>query len=368
MNFALMVCKVSLKVRPRANLHVQQSRHPMKVRHTTLLCLCNFLVLSVLSAHCEETVMKKVSQIMNAEEAQANRFNGTVAIFYNPITQVDSREWDSIKEFNGPYHPLIGDYKCDDLAVLRKQLHWMRRSGVDVIVYDIYGFKTWNILDISKDKTLPLLINELANQDNESRKLKLVIWLEKWSVSPTLEEYQFGLKYVRENLATRDFYYHYKGAPLVLAYNPGKEYDQIVKENPSIRLERINASPTTDWSYVENYPQTSNPEWMPVNPGFDQYLENAYISKYVHLVKDMDVEVIRQHGPEAAALREDGRLFERQLLRAREVSPEIIFISGWNDWQCSLQIEPAVEYKFKYVDMAARLIGRSTETLPYRQP
>jgi hypothetical protein len=48
---------------------------------------------------------------MNAEEAQANRFNGTVAIFYNPISQIDSREWDSIKEFDGPYHPLIGNYR-----------------------------------------------------------------------------------------------------------------------------------------------------------------------------------------------------------------------------------------------------------------
>ena len=43
-------------------------------------------------------------------------------------------------------------------------------------------------------------------------------------------------------------------------------------------------------------------------------------------------------------------------------------VSGWNDWQCCLQIEPSVEYEFKYVDMAARLLGRSTETLAYRQP
>jgi hypothetical protein len=81
----------------------------------------------------------------------------------------------------------------------------------------------------------------------------------------------------------------------------------------------------------------------------------------------MDVEAIRGHGPRAAAVREGGRYFEKQLLRARECNPEIIFVSGWNDWQCSIQIEPAVEYEFKYVDMAARLLGREHETLPYRQ-
>lgn len=307
---------------------------------------------------------------MNTEEAETNRYNGTVAIFYNPITQIDSREWDSIKAFNGPYHPLMGDYKCDDLAVLRKQLHWIRRAGVDVIVYDVYGFKTWSITDLPKDKTLPLLINELSNQEKESRKLQLVIWLEKWFSNPTVEQYQFGLDYVRKNLADQDFYCRYRGAPLVLLYENGKNeaFDITVEANPSFRLQRVRPFKTDRWSYVEDYPQTLNREWMPVNPGFDGFLERAYTKKYVEHVTDMNVDAIRRHGPQAAALREDGLLFERQLLRAREGNPEIIFISGWNDWQCCLQIEPAVEYEFKYVDTAARLLGRSTETLPYRQP
>ncbi len=85
-------------------------------------------------------------------------------------------------------------------------------------------------------------------------------------------------------------------------------------------------------------------------------------------MSDLNLDAIHRHGSAAAALREDGRFFERQLLRAREGAPDIVFVSGWNDWQCCLQIEPAVEYEFKYVDMAARLLGRDVETLPYRQP
>ena len=306
---------------------------------------------------------------MNVQEAQTKRFNGTVAIFYNPITQIDSREWDSIEEFTGPFHPLHGRYKCDDPAVLRQQLHWIRRAGVDVIVYDVYGFKTWSIPDIVKDKTLQLLVSALANQEQESRKLQLVIWLEKWAANPTAEQYQFGLDYVRTNVASRAFYHRYKGTPLVLLYENGKNdaYDGIVRANPDFRLQRVRPFETEVWSYVENYPQTMNREWVPVNPGFDGYLERAYTQKYVEHVTDLDVDAVRQHGPQAAALREDGRYFEKQLLRAREGNPEIIFVSGWNDWQCCLQIEPAVEYGFKYVDMAARLLGREAETLPYRQ-
>ena len=51
---------------------------------------------------------------------------------------------------------------------------------------------------------------------------------------------------------------------------------------------------------------------------------------------------------------------------ARQVNPEIIILSGWNDWQYANQIEPAVEYRFQYVDLAARLLGRAAETQSYR--
>ncbi len=64
--------------------------------------------------------------------------------------------------------------------------------------------------------------------------------------------------------------------------------------------------------------------------------------------------------------REDGAYFRKQFLRAREVNPEIIFISGWNDWQYGSQIEPAKKYKLKYLDLTAQMLGRWDETARYR--
>lgn len=305
---------------------------------------------------------------MNVAEAQQHRFNGTTAVFYNPITQIDSREWDSIREFNGPFHPVIPNYKCDDPTLIHKHLQWMRRAGIDAIVYDIYGFKTWEITDIPKDRTLPLLVEALSQQDDEGRKLQLIIWLEKWFSNPTVEQYRFGLNYIQEQLAKQPFYYQYHGKPLVLAYlNYGDdEFNIIAQEYPDFSLRRIRPFKTDVWSYIEDFPQTENREWMPVNPGFDPYLENAYCAKYLEK-KELNLEEVRLCSQVAAARREDGQLFERQLLRTREIDPEIIFISGWNDWQCCLQIEPAVEYGFKYIDMAAKLLGREAETLSYRR-
>jgi len=304
---------------------------------------------------------------MHIIEAEHQRFNGTVAVFYNPITQVDTREWDSILEFNGPFHPIIPDYRCDDVHVLRQQLRWMRRAGIDVIVYDVYGFAKWDITDLPQDRILPLLIQELSHQDDESRPLQLVIWLEKWFTNPTLAQYRYGLNYVRELLAPQTFYYRYRGNPLVLTYLNGDDetFKDLEKENTYFTLRRVRPFTTDVWSYIEEYPQTANCEWVPVNPGFDGYLECAYREKYLEH-KHLEIEAIHQHGNIAVERREDGRFFERQILRARDVDPEIIFISGWNDWQCCLQIEPAVEYGFQYIDMAARLLGREHETRPYR--
>jgi hypothetical protein len=104
---------------------------------------------------------------------------------------------------------------------------------------------------------------------------------------------------------------------------------------------------------------------MTVNPGANGFMEDAFIKQFVHK-QAVDAKALRERGKEAIQQRADGKYFENQLLTARAVDPKVVFISGWNDWAWCLQIEPAKEYGFKYVDLAARLFGREKETAPYR--
>ncbi len=69
--------------------------------------------------------------------AKLGRFNGTVAIFYIAHFQAVSRDWDSIEEYKGPYHPLLGYYRYKTKDDRLKHLKWLRRAGVDAIVYDV---------------------------------------------------------------------------------------------------------------------------------------------------------------------------------------------------------------------------------------
>jgi hypothetical protein len=223
-----------------------------------------------------------------------------------------------------------------------------------------------NQKDLPEDKTLQFLLEELASQEAESHKLHLCIWLETYLGNPTLEEYDFALNHIREQLSKHSFYYRYDGKPLVLLYLNGncEAVDEVEWKNDYFSLHRIRPYQSDVWSYVQHYPQKLRKEWMPASPGIDSYLELAYIAKYVTKDPSPNYEEIRRTASRAD--REDGAFYRRQLAWAKQANPDIIFVSGWNDWQYGTQIEPAMEYEFLYVDLTAEVLGRRQETEPYR--
>jgi hypothetical protein len=306
---------------------------------------------------------------MDAGKAAKTRYDGTVAIaYFSHFEDTAIHDWVPIKEWNGPFHPLLGEYKTSDRKIVRQHLQWLRRAGADVIIYDTCRIQPeLTLLKLAKQKTLKLLAEELSHQEKETRKLKLVVWMERWNSNPTAEQYKFAMDYVRKNLANRDFYYRLDGKPLVLTYlnGPAPDVDKIDQEyRQFFTLRRV--SPSADvpgWKY---FGPLGDKECMTVNPGADGFMEEAFINGVIDK-QPIDVEALRQRGKAAIAQRANGRYFENQLLKARGVNPKVIFISGWNDWAWCLQIEPAKEYGFKYVDMAARLLGRKDETRPYRR-
>ncbi len=306
---------------------------------------------------------------MDAAAAEKTRYKGDVAIWYGShFEDTDTHDWVPIREWNGPFHPLLGNYKTDDRKIVRKHLEWLRRAGVDVILYDVCRIRQeLTLYDLPNQKTLQILCDELSHQGKEKRKLKLAIWIEKWNSNPKAEEYRFGLDYIRTKLAPKDFYYRLDGKPLVMRYlnDPAPDFSAIDAEfNPSLTVRRI--SPNTgqeSWGYF--FSPNPSAESMTVNPGADGYMEFAFINGILG-GKPVDVKSLREHGKSVLAERRDGKLFEDELLAVRKADPKVIFISGWNDWAFCMQIEPSQEYRFQYVDTAARLLGRSEETSRYR--
>jgi len=309
--------------------------------------------------------LKRVTQ-----DNTMDRFNGTVAVWFGMHHHGhDSRDWNNIREFGGPYHPLLGYYRSDDPEVLRTHLHWMRRAGIDMIVYDMCPCEEAKpaLTDLSRDRSLHLLADELSNQRNESRKLSLCVWIEKYADDPTVEEYQCVMDYVRAHFSDKDWYYRYNGKPLIVTYLNGvnRAVGQIERDNRYFELRRVRPYYCDVWSYVEEYPQLIRTDWISVSPGHDAYMELAYQAKYLRKEPSPDFQAIRNQCRPVD--REDGNAYRRQLEWAMQNNPDIIFVSGWNDWQYCLQIEPAVEYGRQYLDLTAQLTVRWDETAPYRE-
>ena len=96
----------------------------------------------------------------------------------------------------------------------------------------------------------------------------------------------------------------------------------------------------------------------------DSYLEDAHISRHVKHETSPPLEVIRAKAQRMP--RQNGETYVQQLQLAEQNDPEIIFVSGWNDWQYGCQIEPALEYRFFYLDLTSKVLGRWTETGSFR--
>jgi hypothetical protein len=175
------------------------------------------------------------------------------------------------------------------------------------------------------------------------------------------------LGYLQERVSKRDCYFRYHGKPLVLAVLNGENraIHDVEWRNAFFDLRRLRAFYTDAWSYVEHYPQLRRKDWMPASPGINAALERAYLAQCAHQIPAPEHAEIWRNAPKAE--REDGMYYRKQLLWAKQANPEIIFISGWNDWQHGLQIEPAVEYGGLYLDLTSEILGRWEETAPYRE-
>jgi hypothetical protein len=310
----------------------------------------------------------------------AMRCNSNVLVWYTAHNQIDRRDFDLVEKYGSPIHPLLGYYNPAEDEVVKSHIKWIRRGAIDVLVYSIFSTSLWSVYDIEKDKALPKIISQLENQGTEERKLKICFIMENYIDYWNMEQLNYIFSYLKDRFFDKPYYFHYRKKPLIMFFvndNKNESIDKLTRENLDCEMRKIwwNVPGDQGWLYIEKYPQTVRKDFMPVSPGFNSLLEDLYIRD--QLLKEPDNKLYQRfcESPymtdEEVKKRanrqswENTKFYQKQLKWAVKNNPENIFISGWNDWEYENPIEPSKEYKFKFVDITAKLLGRESEVKKY---
>jgi hypothetical protein len=183
------------------------------------------------------------------------------------------------------------------------------------------------------------------------------------------------MEFSKKSIVDFPYYYRKDGKPFFIIYIYSNITDIIEKAQKKYSSFDLKIVVPDEFKgpnyakYISKYPQELREDWIPVSPGFDSSLEQMYLRDIYKISKN---ENLRQYftdintninevrkNPKFFMNRKDSETYKKQLIRALEHNPEIIFISSWNDWQFGNQIEPADEYGDKYISITAEILDRS---------
>lgn len=338
---------------------------------------------------------RKVCDYNNAGNKKKDKY---VALFYwtwhqgddttynvKNITDIVSKYPEAMKDYNHPAwgkkrssfyweQPLFGYYQTTDKWVLRKHAEMLADAGVDAVFFDCTnGNITW------KDSYEALMETWDKAQKDGVKVPKIVFMLPFGPSSNSLESLRQLYKDVYKPGRYKNLWFIWKGKPCIMAYPDNLTDSQTDREIASFFTFRpgqpdyVNGPTRNDqWGWLEMYPQhgyVHKPDggYEEVTVGVAQNanpLSKGHCSAFN--LKDAygrNFSVRNGFDP-----RIDGYLygwnFSEQWDRAFELNPELVFVTGWNEyiagqwlpkdgwtgnpfsfvdeynWNCSRDIEP----------------------------
>ncbi|CAN0626964.1 Lipopolysaccharide biosynthesis protein-like protein [Burkholderia multivorans] len=128
--------------------------------------------------------------------------------------------WDAIRKY-GDRQPLLGWYEEGSVDVATKQLAWMRKYGIDLVIYDWY----WT------DKDGPALTQAIDAYLQSPRRHDVgfsILWANHTGTPSSLQQFDAIVDYWISTYFKRDSYYRIDGRPVVFIFSPD-ELEQKAK-------------------------------------------------------------------------------------------------------------------------------------------
>ena len=263
-----------------------------------------------------------VSEILN-ENPQARDTNA-------------SPPWGPHNAFHFWGEPLYGYYRSNDPWVIRRHAMLLADAGVDFLIFD-----TTNA--VIYEEAFMALCEVFDEMRQEGTRVPQIAFMVNTRAGETAEAiynvlYEPGLY--------PELWFHWRGKPLMLC-DPDEASDTI-KEFFTLRkahwpFELVNTQNAWHWEAI--YPQVYSYEYDPYVP--EQV--NVSVGQNLHQ-EDGRVEMMSTGHARGRSFHESrvddrpdaykyGFNFEEQWQRAFELDPEVVFITGWNEW-IAMQLNP----------------------------
>lgn len=228
----------------------------------------------------------------------------------------------------GAFHhwgePRFGYYVSNDTWVIRRHAQLLADAGIDVLFIDVTNARAYI-------PTVLVLAREFAALRAQGRSTPAISFL-LHSGTPKVAAKLFA-EFYQKNLH-RDLWFIWKGKPLILA-NPA-ELTPAQREFFSVRESWAwtRGKPGTwfadgrdKWPWLDHTPQNFGWHESPTQP------EQVAVAVAQHPMSNIGRSYLAGQQPppdrQQSAL---GLYFAEQWQRAHAVDPELVFVTGWNEW------------------------------------
>lgn len=231
----------------------------------------------------------------------------------------------------GAFHwwgePYFGYYRSDDPWVIRKHALMLADAGIDVIVCDVTNAFTYN----DTVKTLFETFESLRRQGVRTPKVSFIT--NSHHVKTLQQLYDAWYKPGK----FKEHWFLWQGKPLIMANPEGvpKEQQDFFTLRRSWAFTGKNEKKPggwfgdgkEKWPWLDSYPQEGGWRESP------KKIEAAPVAIATHPIAGVG----RSHDgksqpPEGRNDPNLGTYFQKQFDRALEIDPELIFVTGWNEW------------------------------------
>lgn len=233
----------------------------------------------------------------------------------------DHPAWGPEGAFHWWGEPHLGYYVMDDEFVIRKHVQMLVDAGVDVVFLDVTNGFTYdhNFLTICK------VYDEIRRLGQPTPQIGFLANAGADRVVRHLYDSFYAPGYYP------DLWFRWQGKPLMLA--PAEGLDADLRDFFTLRQSWAWSHPGgwfgdghDKWPWLDNHPQ--QPGWH--EPGVPEQIAvcvaqhpTSNIGRSFHAGKQPPPDQLRTA---------EGLCFQEQWERALEVDPQLVFITGWNEW------------------------------------